>query len=305
MIIGVDNGNSDVKTRNHVFTAGLAVHDLKPAMSDQMIFFNGKYYTLSSERLPYTRDKTADEKCFVLTLFAIAKEILSRGKHSFENNIDLGVGLPPEHFPILMNKFQKYFKSFGERVEFEYQGKKFRLLFKSVHVFPQCYSAIVFRSKEISKYSRIFIVDIGGYTLDYLLLSNGKPDLSQCRSLEGGVIKLYNDIKSRINIMYEMKIEDSHILDIMQKKETILPENVIQSIREDVQKYAARILNQLRENGLDFRSNPVIFVSGGSLLLKEYLEEGGLSKADFIEDVSANAKGYEFFVENLLKKTMM
>ena len=36
----------------------------------------------------------------------------------------------------------------------------------------------------------MFIVDIGGYTTDVLLLRNGKPDLQFCRSLESGVITM-------------------------------------------------------------------------------------------------------------------
>lgn len=302
MIIGIDNGNSDLKTRNHVFTAGLSSHDYKPAMAEDVLFFRDKYYTLSSERIPYTRDKTKDDQCFILTLFGIAKEILSREAHSFENVVDLGVGLPPEHYPTLMERFGKYFKKYGEHLEFEYRGKTFKIHMRSVHVFPQCYAAAVFRSKEIARYSRIYIIDIGGYTLDYLLLSDGKPDLSQCRSLDLGVINLYNEIKKRVNTSFEMRIEDSHIIDVVQGKETVLPTDVLSAIREEVKRYSEKVLNQIRENKIDLRANPAIFVSGGSLLIQEYLQKAGLAKIDFIEDVSANAKGYEVFIESLLKQ---
>ena len=32
--------------------------------------------------------------------------------------------------------------------------------------------------KDITSYNRVTTVDIGGFTLDYLLLRNGRPDLA-------------------------------------------------------------------------------------------------------------------------------
>ena len=37
------------------------------------------YYTLSNERIPFHKDKTEDDRFFVLTLIAIAEEITARG----------------------------------------------------------------------------------------------------------------------------------------------------------------------------------------------------------------------------------
>ena len=54
------------------------------------------------------------------------------------------------------------------------------------------------------------------------------------------------------------------------------------------------ILNQLRELQVDLRSNPAVFIGGGSLLLRPFLEESPLvAKADFVESPNANALGYE------------
>ena len=39
---------------------------------------------------------------------------------------------------------------------------------------------------------RVLIVDIGGFTADYLMMRSGRADLSICDSLENGVILLYN-----------------------------------------------------------------------------------------------------------------
>ena len=43
--------------------------------------YRGKYYTLTDQRIPYRRDKTEDERFFILTLFAIAHEIEAMGQY--------------------------------------------------------------------------------------------------------------------------------------------------------------------------------------------------------------------------------
>ena len=52
--------------------------------------------------------------------------------------------------------------------------------------------------------------------------------------------------------------------------------------------------NQLRELQVDLRSNPAVFIGGGSILLRPFLEKSPLvAKADFIGSPNANALGYE------------
>lgn len=56
---------------------------------------------LERTRLSYMRDKTQDDRYFILTLFAIAKELENRGNYTPVEQIQLAVGLPPEHFGAL------------------------------------------------------------------------------------------------------------------------------------------------------------------------------------------------------------
>lgn len=61
-----------------------------------MLEYQNNYYTLSARRIPYQKDKTADERYFVLTRFAIANEIEQAGEYSDAVlPIELAVGLPP------------------------------------------------------------------------------------------------------------------------------------------------------------------------------------------------------------------
>lgn len=300
MLVAIDHGNYAIKTVNHSFVSGLSEHTVKPPMTDEILEYEGKYWTLSGRRLNYMRDKTQDERYFVLTLFAIAKELESSGGYQPVERIQLAVGLPPEHYGVLKERFARYFKR-DKVIRFVYRDRPYSILIDRVMVFPQAYAAVVPQSSQVIHTLRIFVVDIGGYTTDVLLLKNGKPDLQFCRSLETGIITMNNEIIRKVGALHDMRIEDEHISAVLSGKETILPEDVKETIRGATKLHAQDILNQLRELQVDLRSNPAIFIGGGSILLRPYLESSPLvAKASFVESPNANAIGYEMLGKQAL-----
>lgn len=304
MVIGVDNGNANTKTVHTAFTSGITEHDVKPPIANEILRWENKYYTPSGKRESFKRDKTTDNKCFVKTLFAIAKEVLACNKYTPEMDIDLAVGLPPGHYGKLKDKFADYFKKFGNPIHFEYNEKPFTLNIKSVMVFVQAYSAITNKASELKNYSMTYVIDIGGYTTDVLLLREGRPDMSCCCSLENGVITMYGDIKEKISTSYEIAIEEDHILDVLLDRPTILSEEVKEDIREMARNHANNLLDELREKGIDLKANPAILLGGGALLLKTYIQSSPMvasaNSLEFIEDISSNALGYTMLANAML-----
>ena len=293
MLISIDHGNYAIKTVNDSFIAGLSEHTVKPPMTDEILEYGGRYWTLSGRRLSYMRDKTRDDRYFILSLIAIAKEMEATGRYTPTEHVQLAVGLPPEHYGVLKEKFAKYFRR-DEAIKFAYKGKPYSIIIDDVMVFPQAYAAVVPQSSKVVNTPRIFIVDVGGYTTDVLLLKNGKLDFQFCRSLEIGIITMNNEIIRKVNVLHDMRIEDEHISDVLSERETILPDEVKDTIREATKLHADDILNQLRELQVDLRSNPVIFVGGGSILLRPFFEASPLvAKATFVDTANANAIGYE------------
>lgn len=299
MIIAIDHGNFAVKTPHFNFVSGLSEHTVCPPMGDEVLEYGGSFWTLSQKRLPYMRDKTQDERYFILTLFAVAKELEQRGV-SGSQQIDLAVGLPPEHYGVLKDRFITYF-SRRATASFRYKDTPYSITIRKVFVFPQAYAAVIPNSSMVVKTLRMFVVDIGGYTTDVLLLRNGKPDLQFCRSLETGIITMHNDIIRRVNALHDMLIEDEHITAVLQGQDTILPADVKNTIRSATENHARNILNQLRELQVDLRSNPAVFIGGGSLLLRPFLEHSpSVAKAEFIDSPNANALGYEMLAQAAL-----
>ena len=75
---------------------------------------------------------------------------------------------------------------------------------------------------------------------------------------------------------------------------TILDEEVVREIQKMAGDWMQRIINKLHAYVPDFRTNPAVFLGGGSLLLKQQIEKSSDFKyIEFIEDIRANAVGYE------------
>ena len=110
-------------------------HTVPPPILDDCIEYAGRYWTLSESRIFYMRDKTQDDRYFILTLFAIAKELEKKRYTSPVVSVDLAVGLPPEHYGVLKDRFAAYFKR-NKPVRFSYKGKQIMLSINRVLVFP-------------------------------------------------------------------------------------------------------------------------------------------------------------------------
>ena len=73
IIVPIDHGNRNMKTEHKIFTSGFVEGDCRPALGEYL-HFGGRYYALAEQRIPYMRDKTVDDRFFILTLFAVAME---------------------------------------------------------------------------------------------------------------------------------------------------------------------------------------------------------------------------------------
>ena len=112
-----------------------------------------------------------------------------------------------------------------------------------------------------------------------------------------------NEVIRKVSAQYDMLIDDEHISAVLQGKEVYLPEEVKAEIFNAAQLHANDILSELRELQVDLRTNPAIFIGGGSILLQPYLSESSLAgKAEFIDSPNANALGYEMLGEKQLAR---
>ena len=294
MLVSVDHGNKQIKTKSSIFTSGLTKSESRPAFGE-IIFYEGSYYALSEKRIPHMWDKTIDDNFFILTLFAIAKEIIAMGMYTDKEavEIELLAGLPPAHYGAQYKNFEAYFKNRGV-IKFEHEEKEFTVVIKEVATYPQAFAATMHIYNEISSLKKVFVIDIGGFTVDYLVLKQGNAILEESDSLNRGVITLYNTIKSKVIGAFGLTLDESDMDLIISGEATGYGDDVIGFIKTIVAKYVEDLFGELRERGMDLKTGKTVFVGGGSLLLKKFIQKTvSYSEPRFIENIKANLEGYE------------
>lgn len=299
MLISIDHGNKQVKTTHSLcapFTSGLR-ESSTPLFGGETLQYGGKYYTLVDERIPYRRDKTEDERFFVLTLFAVAKEIEARRAYAADTiPVQLAVGLPPAHYGTQYQKFEQCFMDRGE-IQFFFNQKPFSIEITNALCFPQAYAAAVTMFRSLGSEPKVLVVDIGGFTADYLFMKRGKAQLGTCDSLENGVIVLYNRIRSRVNADFDILLEEEDIDAVLNGK-GVYPVEVKKLVEREAEEFINDLFSTFRERMIDLRSGQVVFIGGGSILLRRYIEQSGkVGQAFFVDDIKANAKGYEILYQ--------
>lgn len=298
MLIAVDHGNKQIKTVHcEPFVSGLLESTTRP-FGRNILKYRDKFYSLSNQRIPYKRDKTEDERFFVLTLFGIAEEILKwDGCEEETMHIQLAVGLPPAHYGAQYRAFLKYFSGRG-LVNFDYRGNNYAIYIDDVKCYPQAYAAAVTRLKELIGYPRVLVADIGGFTADYLLMRNGECDLSVCDSLENGIIVLYNRIRTKVNSEFNVLLDEADIDAVLKGQGEAYSPIIASLIIGMAQDFVNDLFSSLRERMIDLSAGVAVFVGGGAILLKKQIEASGkVGRSFFVNEINANARGYELLYQ--------
>ena len=297
LVIAIDHGNKNIKTPNNCFVSGYKESLTKNTMGADYVFYEGKYYSLTPTPFAYEQDKSVNEHAFILSLFAIAKELIYLGKASEFNTIKLAVGLPPLHIS-LQDKWKEYFlKHFKGGVQFVYNDRTFYVIVDSVNVYPQAFSALTIEDSKhyLEDYNKIYVIDIGGWTVDFLQIINDVPDTTTCASLDAGTVTMSKDIAENLMLNKNFKTDQVTIEAVLQGKKTALDKDIVDYINDQAKIWTdEKIINSIMERAVNLKDSPIIFIGGGSLLLRKHLEESDkiCSEHIFSDSINANARGY-------------
>lgn len=279
LMIPIDTGNKAIKTENFEFHSGITALESMPGENEEALMFQDKYYRLSHERNVYLPDKTLDDRYYLLTLFAIAKELekLRQSRPFIPGELismDLVVGLPPLYYRSQYKKFRDYFYREGRLVHCAYMGRSYRLTFSNVYVHMQTYAAYLYLAKELklSTYPKVLMIDIGGYTLDYMLLEKGMILWNYTDSTGKGVISMYQRVNKGIREKFDLDLKENDIDSVLKEESCMYGEAIRKRVVEIVTEHVEEILGMFRECGIDLRSAMTIFVGGGSILLSKIIE---------------------------------
>lgn len=295
-IIAVDHGYKNIKTVHCIFTTGLEESTFEPAMGEDVIRYEGKYYVLSENRMGVQEDKTVNNRYFILTLFAIAKEI--EAAHLYDAgrtyNIELAVGLPTGYHGQQKKGFIEYLTKVRRGIQFTHRGKTFSINITKVQSFPQAFAAVMTRYSELKDLPKVSVIDIGGLTVNYLMLKNGKPVPRPSGSLQEGMIRLYSTVDEVVNSETILSLAETEIDAILDGANSDCKPRIQELVKHTAKNHANKIFSLLRERGIELQTGTTVFVGGGAKTLRRQIE--ATRKAErmmFVEDIHANAKGFE------------
>ncbi len=327
ILIGLDVGNHDVKTQSTITPSGFS-ESLNASFSNSgCLHYGDYYYSLDPlSRFSYTMDKTINNKCFILSLFGIAKEIIyqiTKKENNLSQNeiqkriqeittVNLGIGLPPTHCATLSEKNIRYYTdNFSSGIYFNFDGYNFALKLGCCKVFAQDFAAITayalnkkLKNSIIQEFDTYYAIDIGGWTVDIVSMMNGQPSIRQCDSKPLGVLKMYDEIISYVEKDAGIRLTPVNIEDVLKGKATILDDEIKEMIKDKALKWFHLIIGELRQFGVDFDIYPAIFLGGGSLLFQDFIYQSKISKKyEILSNIHANADGYAKLLRLSMKKS--
>jgi len=307
-IVPIDHGNRNIKTLNHTFAASIKEVGHLPEMGADTLLYKGKEYALVDKRMAQKTDKTQDEDYFILTLFAISKELASDENMAsgiFPSEcieVVLLVGLPPLQCRAMGEGFIQYLKRGGEPIHFQFNKIPYAIRVVDAHLYPQAYAAAITALEHLKGVHTANIVDIGGFTADLLRLIDIRPDMTVCTSLHGGVNLLFQKINEQVRATGANNIPDAVIEGILLKDEIVLQDCAstrVDLVQTTAALFAQDLLQEISQAGLDLAENRTVFVGGGSILLRDYINNTGMvAKPIFVDNARANVQGYQLIYNN-------
>ncbi|MGO5053801.1 ParM/StbA family protein [Lachnospiraceae bacterium LCP25S3_G4] len=291
LVVGIDHGFSMMKTPHATFENGVEKLGGEATLSNNTLIYQGNYYKVGEGRLPLMQTKTENENYFLLTLAAIAKELDIYQQQSAD--VILAVGLPFSRFGKEKEDFYRYLLR-NEKIQFSYSGREYEIRIIDVFVFPQCYAAIADKLREYGREN--LIVDIGSKTIDVIHTRNYVPVESESTSIPAALIQCMEGIKSNVYQNCNRRLSEDMIQQMILEKDVNIPTDCKVIIREGLADFAKGMEAKLAELGFDLEMFTVIYAGGGATLMKNY---GTLKSANihYLEDIRANAKGYEFLAK--------
>lgn len=289
MILGIDNGNYNTKSsEGALYASGFSCSATTPISLENVLEYNGRFYCIGDHRQPLQIDKTLVEDTFILSLPAIAMAVSESG----DSNINLGVGLPIMSYGNQKKSFAEYFM---RSASFKWSGQAYNVTIDNCRVFPQGFAALMSQYKQLKEHHTIYLVDIGGYTVDIMAVVEGKPDKSLSFSLPQGVINLYSEIADEL-LSCGVSVTEQQLTVALQggKVEHMESDYISTVVKEARTGYIKRLLNTIRERGIDLR-NPVAMAGGGAELLDKQLRTEKINLVAHL-DRFANAKGYKILM---------
>ena len=297
VIIAIDHGYGNIKTSNFCFPANVTTINDGLCFTDDILIYDGATYAIGMGHKEFRADKIMDQDYYLLTLAAIGKELDRRDLT--KATIVLAAGLPLTWGIGQKETFQKYLMQ-NAHVDFIYKGIDYHADVQEAMIFNQGIAAV---ANLINKSFRgtNMLVDIGNGTMNVMNINEKTAILESCFTEKYGTYQCVIRAREMLQRKFGSLPTDAQIEKYLRSMNADIGEKYKAVIQETARQYVAEIFRRLREHEYDPDLMRLWVIGGGGCLVKNF----GVYDADrviFIEDLRANAKGYERMARRTLEK---
>ena len=288
IIIGLDHGYGNIKTAHRVFKTGVECFEEEPIVSMNYVKYKDKYYVIGENHLIYQGNKTDSKDFFILTLAGLAEELKFRGLH--EAKVVLAAGLPLAWAKSQAADFRKYLMQDPE-LSFSFRRENYRVHLCGVEVFPQGFAAVC--SAGTMKGFNM-IADIGNGTMNVMQIIDGKPIEKSLVTDKFGVSICMKEIRKELSKASGEEIPEMLVEPLLRDGVQGRTDGMAATVQRIAAQYTDNILKRLADYGYKENLVHLYVAGGGGCLLRHYSDIASKGNVTFIEDICANAKGYEY-----------
>jgi len=142
-----------------------------------------------------------------------------------------------------------------------------------------CTKALTRKGEKIEKVlfrRKVTIIDIGSLNVNYCTYNNLVPELDSMNISNNGINILRAKISEKLTSIYGVLVNDCDVEEILKNVGYLYIAGIKKTDSKDIieklmKTHVSEIFNYGRSRGLTFNNTNLVFVGGGSLLLKEYL----------------------------------
>lgn len=296
IIIGIDHGYGNIKTAHTCFRTGVTVHDREPTFKNDLLIFNGKYYTIGEGHKEFAADKMTDGDYYILTLAAIGRELNIRKITSAR--IHLAAGLPLTWVSEQKDAFRAYLLQ-KEIADFTFRDVDYHVEFAGADIFPQGFAAVAANLRDFTGTN--MLCDIGNGTMNVMYINDRKPIPHRCFTEKYGVHQCVLAVRENLMRTHGVTIDEALIERILRTGKAEVGEKYMAVIRQTAEEYIGGIFRKLREHEYNPDLVKLYVMGGGSCMVKQFGKYDP-SRVSFNHDICATAKGYELLATERLRK---
>ena len=299
IIIGLDHGYGNMKTAHRVFRTGVECFAEEPIVNMNYVKYKDKYYVIGENHLIYQGNKTDSQDFFILTLAGLAEELKFRGLH--EAKVILAVGLPLAWAKSQAADFKKYLMR-EQELFFSFHKENYRVHLCGVEVFPQGFAAVC-NAGSMKGFN--MIADIGNGTMNVMQIIDGRSLEKSLVTDKFGVSICMKEIQKELSKSAGESISEILIEPMLINGLQGRTDAVAKTVSRIAGQYVENILKRLIDYGYKENLAHLYVIGGGGCLLRHYSHIASKENVTFVEDICANAKGYEYLAAQKQRKKLV